>query len=288
MMQQLGIRRNLWAVCDVDPDMNVGCPTEVPDKSWPLKTPVVPDAIVSEVTLSVEHHPAGLEPSLGGQAAVDFSLIRTAEGFEQQCDNTIEFGSLVGSEVCNGQSGPLYVAGKTDGVLLWCPADECPAPLLAVKHCKNLIGSDGLWPKDVFRMAWFFGETTRVVTIENRTAEGDVVGRVTVATQRHVSASQQKLKLPGARLAQQRDTLAIAKSAAVIFELTIKPWLPGRCDEGLKDLANESLLCGGEKVTRDFRLGGLPVVGNPRSQEAEFGMLVVPRKADLLSLSGGE
>ena len=122
------------------------------------------------------------------------------------------------------------------------------------------------------------------MAVEDRPAEGDMFSGVAVASQRHVPAGEQKLKLAGAGLADQRDRLAVPESARVVLELLVEPGMPFRGDQLLEDVANQPLLLAGEKTARHVGFGGIPVVCHPRAEQAEFRVHMIPGKTDLFPL----
>ena len=85
-------------------------------------------------------------------------------------------------------------------------------------------------------------EAAGVVAVEDRTAEGDVLGRVAVAPQRHVAAGEQELERSAPGLADQRDRVAVAKAAAVVLHLLVEAGVPVRLDQALEDLPHQPLL----------------------------------------------
>ena len=60
--------------------------------------------------------------------------------------------------------------------------------LLSVEHAEDSVGRDRLWPEDIAGMVRLLGEPAGGVAVEDRTAEGDVFGRMSVATERHMAA----------------------------------------------------------------------------------------------------
>ena len=68
----------------------------MPDESRALQSPVVPDAIASEVALAIEHHPASLQAPLRSKAATNLVLITGPEGLKEQSHHSVQFGPLVG------------------------------------------------------------------------------------------------------------------------------------------------------------------------------------------------
>ena len=78
--------------------------------------------------------------------------------------------------------------------------DEGVLALLAVEHVIELVRLDRLVPEDVVRVVRLFVEPFAFVGVEDRAAEGDVLGAVAVAAQRHVPAGRARtrtLPLPG-------------------------------------------------------------------------------------------
>jgi hypothetical protein len=123
---------------------------------------------------------------------------------------------------------------------------------------------------------------------QDRPAEGDVLGRVAVASQGHVPAGEEELEPPAAGLADQGDRLPVAEAAGVVFELTVVPLVPGRIDQPLEDLPDQLLLVLREEVARHLGVGDVPVVAHAGAEQAELRVHVVPPEADLSPLGLGE
>ncbi|MFN9959841.1 MAG: hypothetical protein ACK55I_42700, partial [bacterium] len=165
--------------------------------------------------------------------------------------------------------GPLLAAAKADGVFPGERVHERRLPLPAVEHGTDAIRGHRLRPEDVARVCRAFVEAPGVVAVEDRAAEGHVLGRVTVASERHMAAGEQELKRAAAGLAQERDRLAVAEAAAVVLHLAVEALVPGGIDEALEDLADEPPLVRREEVAGDLGVGGVPVVAHPGPQQAE-------------------
>ena len=97
-------------------------------------------------------------------------------------------------------------------------------------------------------------------------------------------AGEQKLEAARAGFADQGDRLAVSEAPGVVLQLLVEAGMPFRGDELLENVANEPLLLTGEKAARHVGLGGVPVVGDPRAEQAEFRVDVIPAKADLFPL----
>src|SRR5690606_28720486 len=87
------------------------------------------------------------------------------------------------------------------------------------EHLEQLVRLEGLMPIDVSGMVSGLIEALGGVAVEDRSAEGDVLGAVAVATDCQVPAGHDKFPLAGARFTEDRDRLAFAVSAGVVLQL---------------------------------------------------------------------
>ena len=132
-------------------------------------------------------------------------------------------------------------------------------------------------------MARLLVEPAGRVAIDDRTAEGDVLGGVTVAAHGNVPPAEHEFEPGAARRAEDRHAL-LAEALFVVFHLPIEPRDPIRLDQPQEDFANQPLLVGRIEFALDHRLGDVPVGRDPRPQQAPLGVAVVPGEADLLPL----
>ena len=95
-------------------------------------------------------------------------------------------------------------------------------------------------PEDVARVVGLFVEAAGGVAVEDRPAEGHVLGRVAVAAERHVPAGHHELELAVARLAEDGDALLLAVAAGVVLQLLVDPLVPVGLDDALEDLRGSS------------------------------------------------
>ena len=113
--------------------------------------------------------------------------------------------------------------------------------LLAVEHLVELVRGQGLRPEDVAGVGRPFVEAVGRVAVEDRAAEGDVVGRVAVAADRHVPAGHHEFELVRARLAEDRDAVVLAVAAGVVVKLLVDALVPLGVDDALEDVADDLL-----------------------------------------------
>ena len=64
------------------------------------------------------------------------------------------------------------------------------------------------------------------VSIEDRPAECDVIGRIAVAAERAVAAREDELELAVARLAEDGDAVRLAPSACIVLLLLVEAVVP--------------------------------------------------------------
>jgi len=107
-----------------------------------------------------------------------------------------------------------------------------------------------------------------------------VLGGISVAPQRHVSPGEEELVGSIAGGAEDGDRLLVAKATGIVLELPVEPIVPGGIGEPFEDGPGQLPLVCGEEVAREVGVGALPVVGDPRAEQAEFRMAVVPGQAD--------
>ena len=88
--------------------------------------------------------------------------------------------------------------------------------MLAVEHLVERVGLECLVPEDIIGMIGLFVKTVRRVSVEQRTAEGHVLGRVTVATDGQVPARHHELELSAVRRAEDGNRLGLAVAARVV------------------------------------------------------------------------
>ena len=124
-----------------------------------------------------------------------------------------------------------------------------------------------------------------VMRVKDWPAERDVFGTVAIAPQRHVATGEDKLKLVCAGLSENGDRLLIPEPADIIFQLLVPALVPVFMRHALKDVSDQLLLIGCEKTALDGRLCDLPVVFQPRPQQALISGHVIPVETDSLSLS---
>ena len=82
----------------------------------------------------------------------------------------------------------------------------------------------------------------RGVAIEDRAAEGDVLGRVAVAAHCEMSPGHHELERAFAGVAENGETLGVAVAPGVVVELLVDPRDPGGVVEAFEDLADDALL----------------------------------------------
>jgi hypothetical protein len=102
------------------------------------------------------------------------------------------------------------------------------------------------------------------VAIEDRPAKGDVIGRVAIAANGHVTAGHHELKIAIAGRTKNRQALVLAKTTSVVLQLFVNLGLPLGLDQSFKDLADHLPLILGIEVGVDALFGDVPVVGNMR------------------------
>src|SRR5262249_15631342 len=107
--------------------------------------------------------------------------------------------------------------------------------------------------EDVPRMADSFIEARRGMAVEDRAAEGDVLGAVSVAAQGEVPARHHELELTAAGFPENGDRLLFPERlpVRVVLELLEDQVVPLRVVHAEEYLADELFLIGGEEITGD-------------------------------------
>src|SRR5690606_18300286 len=102
--------------------------------------------------------------------------------------------ALIARQFRDGNAGEFGT--EADGVLARQWLHQRKLALLAVEHFENLVRFERLMPEDVsFVIGLFLERAVWIVTVEDRTAERHMLGRIAVAAHRHVPASHHKLAL---------------------------------------------------------------------------------------------
>ena len=153
--------------------------------------------------------------------------------------------------------------------------------LLAIEGLIQLVGLNGLWPKNIAGVCRPFVKSVSGVTIKDRPAKCDVLGRVAVATDRHVAAREDKLKMFAPWLTEDGDAVLLTKPTGVVVELLVDLRMPFGLVETLEYGTNEGPLIGGIKVIVDVVVGDVPVVGDAGTQESSLLVLMIPGESRL-------
>src|SRR5690606_32721672 len=88
--------------------------------------------------------------------------------------------------------------------------------LLAVERLEQLVRPLSLVPVDVAAVVGRLVEALGGVAVEDRAAERRTLDGIAIAPPRNVPARQHELKLPTARLAEQRDRALLEAFGAVV------------------------------------------------------------------------
>src|SRR5262245_11703638 len=91
-------------------------------------------------------------------------------------------------------------------------------------------------------MRRLFVESLGGVPVEDWATERDVVGRIAVAADGHVSAGHHEFELVAVRRAEDGDAVVRAVAARVVAELLIDPLVPLGADNSLEDAADDGPL----------------------------------------------
>ena len=76
------------------------------------------------------------------------------------------------------------------------------------------------------------------MAVENRPAEGHMLGRVAVAANRHVPPGHHELELLRSGITEDGDAVLLAVAAGIVFELLVDPLVPLGADDALEGAAN--------------------------------------------------
>src|SRR3954471_21277475 len=180
---------------------------------------------------------------------------------------------LVARHLANGESLEIATFSSEGNALLFRqPAREERLLLqFAIEHLVELVGGLGLWPENVAGVGWAFVEAIGGVAVENRAAEGDMVGRVAVATDRHVAAGHHEFELVAAGMAKNGDAVMRAVALGVISQLLVDSRMPFGVYNPLKDVADDVLLIFVVEIAGNEFVGDVPIIGDTRSQQAALG-----------------
>ncbi len=119
-------------------------------------------------------------------------------------------------------------------------------------------------PEHVIGVLWVLIEL-RGVTVEDRSAERDMVSRVAVTAERHVTTGDHHFVLPLSRLAEECDRLFVPESTSVIFELAVVTFMPIWRNDPLENFLDQVALLVRIEIRVDLWLGNVPVVGHKGS-----------------------
>ncbi len=289
-VRALGVELYAWVIGDVDPHVDVRCAAVVPHEGRAFDSPDVPDAIFADVVLGVVREVATFEAALGFEALGDFVAIALAVRLDEHRHDFLQMLFLVARQFANGQA--LEVAAfAAEGDFLFGRQtffEERLLLLFAIEHLVQLVGGFGLRPEDIAGMGWAFVEAVGGVAVEDRAAEGDVVGGVAVATDGHVPAGHHEFELLAAGMAKNGDAVVRAVAFGVVGELLIDPRVPFGVDDSLEDAADDVLLIFVVKIAGDELVGDVPIVGDTGSQQATLGVFEVPGETHGFALAGRE
>ena len=238
-----GVQRHGGVVGHVDPGMDVRHAAEMPDEGRALQTPSVVLAR-SELPLFVECQVAIVEAALGFQTSGNAVAIRLPVRLDELGQHRLNVGLLIGGKILDGDARQWrFAALEGDGVFPWRRFDDGRLLLLAVEHLEDAVGRHGLRPEDVVGVARLFVEAAGGVSINDRTAKGDVLRRIAVASQSDVPARQNELELLASRRAEYRHAL-LAEAVFIVLQLLVDPRDPVGLDQAEDEIfGHESGRC---------------------------------------------
>ncbi len=128
--------------------------------------------------------------------------------------------------------------------------------------------------------------STGCVTVNDGTAKAHMIGGVAVAANGSVSPGQNKLVGTFiAGLAKNGDTLPNSESSLIIEKLLMESVDPVAIDQPFENRLDHVLLVAREEIAANGGRGNPPVVGDIFAKQTTLSVLMVPIKADDISLS---
>jgi hypothetical protein len=272
---------------DVDPDMDVGCATEVPNETWAFQSPIIPNAILSDVLVGVKSEMEAIESSLFREALLDFVAIGGTKGLDEFMESSNKFIFLISRQLRDGDSR-IAVRTKTDRFLRGGFGDFSELALAAIEHLVDLVCSNRLLPEHVAWMVCRFVVSTGCMSVEDGATQGHMVLGISVATESRMASGENKFELLASGCAENRETLTDAETSHVVLELFVESIMPIGVDDSAKNVPYECLLVARVEVAQDGRLGDTPIVGDTGSEEALLFGRILPVETNGLFLARGE
>ena len=174
----------------------------------------------------------------------DFVAIALAVRLDEHRHDFLQMLFLIAREFADRQALEVAAFAAESDLLLLRQTffEERLLLLFAIEHLIELVRGLGLRPENVAGVRRAFVEAIGGVAVEDRAAEGDVVGGVAVAADRHVPAGHHEFELLAAGMAENGDAVVRAVAFGVIGQLLVDPLMPFGVDDALEDVADDVLL----------------------------------------------